>query len=52
MQVFTADSLSEPLTKQISLQAGAAKVIEFTQDKYVSKYKESRYGFLHDVYSN
>ena len=30
---------------------GGAKVIEFTQDKYESKY-ESRYGFLYDVYSN
>lgn len=30
--------------------AGGAKVIEFTQDKYESKY-ENRYGFLYDVYS-
>lgn len=27
-----------------------AKVIEFTHNKYKSKYKESRYGFLHDLY--
>ena len=35
----------------LDYEAGGAKVIEFTQDKYKSKYKESRYGFLHDVYS-
>ena len=28
-----------------------AKVIEFTHNKYMSKYKENRYGFLHDVYN-
>lgn len=37
---------------ELDYEAGGAKVIEFTQDKYKSKYKESRYGFLHDVYSN
>lgn len=31
--------------------AGGARVIEFTHDKYQSKY-ESRYGFLHDVYKD
>lgn len=30
---------------------GGAKVIEFTHDKYESKY-ESRYGFLHDVFKS
>ena len=37
---------------ELDYEARGAKVIEFTHDKYVSKYKESRYGFLHDVYSN
>lgn len=37
---------------ELNYEASGAKVIEFTQDKYISKYKESRYGFLHDVYSN
>lgn len=37
---------------ELDYEASGAKVIEFTQDKYISKYKESRYGFLHDVYSN
>lgn len=36
----------------LNYEAGGAKVIEFTQGKYKSKYKESRYGFLHDVYNN
>ncbi len=36
----------------LDYEVGGAKVIEFTQDKYKSKYKESRYGFLHDVYNN
>lgn len=36
----------------LNYEAGGAKVIEFTQGKYKIKYKESRYGFLHDVYSN
>lgn len=36
----------------LDYEARGVKVIEFTQDKYISKYKESRYGFLHDVYSN
>lgn len=36
----------------LDYEARDAKVIEFTHGKYVSKYKESRYGFLHDVYSN
>lgn len=30
----------------IDYETAGAKVIEFTQDNYVSKYKESRYGFL------
>jgi hypothetical protein len=30
----------------IDYEAAGAKVIEFTQDNYASKYKESRYGFL------
>jgi len=34
----------------LDYEAAGAKVIEFTQDKYKSKYNESRYGFLHDVY--
>lgn len=37
---------------ELDYEESGAKVIEFTQDKYKSKYKESRYGFLHDVYSN
>ena len=37
---------------ELDYESNGAKVIEFTQDKYESKYKESRYGFLHDVYSN
>ena len=37
---------------ELDYEASGAKVIEFTQGKYKSKYKESRYGFLHDVYSN
>ena len=36
----------------LDYEVGGAKVIEFTQDKYKSKYKESRYGFLYDVYSD
>ena len=36
----------------LDYETGGAKVIEFTQNKYKSKYKESRYGFLHDVYSS
>lgn len=34
----------------LDYEAYGAKVIEFTRDKYKSKYKENRYGFLHDVY--
>jgi hypothetical protein len=37
---------------ELDYEAGGAKVIEFTQGKYESKFKESRYGFLHDVYGN
>lgn len=37
---------------ELDYEASGAKVIEFTHGKYTSKYKESRYGFLHDVYSN
>jgi hypothetical protein len=37
---------------ELDYEFNGAKVIEFTQGKYESKYKESRYGFLHDVYSN
>jgi len=36
----------------IDYEANGAKVIEFTHNKYESQFKESRYGFLHDVYSN
>lgn len=36
----------------LEYEASGAKVIEFTHNKYKSQYKESRYGFLHDVYSN
>ncbi len=36
----------------LEYEISGAKVIEFTQNKYESKYKESRYGFLHDVYSD
>lgn len=35
----------------LDYEADGAKVIEFTHNKYKSKYKESRYGFLHDVYN-
>lgn len=35
----------------IDYEAAGAKVIEFTHDNYVSKYKESRYGFLIGVVS-
>lgn len=37
---------------ELDYEASGTKVIEFTQGKYTSKYKESRNGFLHDVYSN
>ncbi|WP_158309321.1 hypothetical protein [Candidatus Arthromitus sp. SFB-rat-Yit] len=36
----------------LDYEARDAKVIEFTHGKYVNKYKESRYGFLHNVYSD
>ena len=32
-------------------ETAGATVIEFTHDNYVSKYKESRYGFLIGVVS-
>jgi hypothetical protein len=35
----------------LDYEANGAKVIEFTHNKYKSKYKENRYGFLHDVYN-
>ena len=35
----------------IDYESAGAKVIEFTHDNYVSKYKESRYGFLIGVVS-
>lgn len=35
----------------LEYELNGAKVIEFNHDKYESKYKESRYGFLHDVYA-
>lgn len=35
----------------LDYENAGAKVIEFTRDKYNSRYSESRYGFLYEVYS-
>lgn len=36
---------------ELDYEKSGASVIEFTQDKYTSRFSHSRYGFLHDVFS-
>lgn len=36
----------------LDYEKSGASVIEFTQNKYTSRFSHSRYGFLHDVFSN